>query len=70
MASGALLRVLCLHGSRQDGEIFSQRLEVLRRKLAGIVVSLLSAQACVPCSLATCSLALNPLPTGNHVYQT
>jgi hypothetical protein len=27
------LRVLCLHGKRQDGEIFSQRLEKLARRL-------------------------------------
>eukprot|EP00198_Chlamydomonas_reinhardtii_P003635 XP_001692971.1 predicted protein [Chlamydomonas reinhardtii] len=29
-------RILCLHGSRQDGELFSQRLKILARKLAGI----------------------------------
>lgn len=31
-------RVLCLHGSRQDGEVLSQRLRTLERKLAGLVV--------------------------------
>ncbi|KAG2422688.1 hypothetical protein HXX76_015852 [Chlamydomonas incerta] len=29
-------RVLCLHGSRQDGELFSQRIKTLSRKLAGV----------------------------------
>eukprot|EP00775_Hariotina_reticulata_P008641 gene8641-8822_t len=30
------LQILCLHGSRQDGEVFSQRLKTLRKKLASI----------------------------------
>ncbi|PNH08917.1 O-phosphoseryl-tRNA(Sec) selenium transferase [Tetrabaena socialis] len=34
-------RILCLHGSRQDGELFSQRLaRGLTRKLAGVAVRL------------------------------
>jgi hypothetical protein len=34
-----LLRILCLHGSRQDAEVFSQRVEVLRRRLRDVAVS-------------------------------
>ncbi|GFR42958.1 hypothetical protein Agub_g3955, partial [Astrephomene gubernaculifera] len=34
--SGVRARILCLHGSRQDGELFSQRLRNLTRKLAGV----------------------------------
>ena len=32
----AKAQVLCLHGKRQDGEIFSQRLERLTRRLAPV----------------------------------
>ena len=35
-AHGAEAQVLCLHGKRQDGEIFSQRLEKLTRRLAPV----------------------------------
>lgn len=37
------LQILCLHGSRQDGEVFSQRLKVLRKKLAHLAVRLAAA---------------------------
>lgn len=33
------LKILVLHGSRQDGEVFSQRLKTLVKKLKGIAVS-------------------------------
>ena len=33
------LHILCLHGSRQDGEVFSARLKTLRKKLGAIAVS-------------------------------
>jgi hypothetical protein len=33
------LQILCLHGSRQDGEVFSQRLKTLQKKLKSIAVS-------------------------------
>ncbi len=33
---GTKVQVLCLHGKRQDGEIFSQRLERLTRRLAPV----------------------------------
>eukprot|EP00662_Eupelagonemidae_sp_cell21_P035522 gene35522-4761_t len=36
-AAGAPVSVLCLHGSRQDGEIFSQRLRQLQRRCEGRV---------------------------------
>ncbi|GIM17086.1 hypothetical protein Vretimale_19624, partial [Volvox reticuliferus] len=29
-------RIMCLHGSRQDGELFSQRLKILSKKLSGV----------------------------------
>jgi hypothetical protein len=32
------LRILCLHGSRQNGEVFGDRLSSLRRKLKNIAV--------------------------------
>lgn len=48
------LRILCLHGSRQDGEIFSQRISKLRAKLSDIAVRKLNAPAC-PCDCLQCS---------------
>jgi hypothetical protein len=33
------LQILCLHGSRQDGEVFLQRLKTLKKKLKSIAVS-------------------------------
>ena len=36
MTKEGRLQVLCLHGKRQDGEIFSQRLDKLTRKLAPV----------------------------------
>jgi hypothetical protein len=33
------LRILCLHGSRQDGQVFSQRLKTLEKKLRDVAVS-------------------------------
>jgi hypothetical protein len=33
------LQILVLHGSRQDGEVFSQRLKTLTKKLKNIAVS-------------------------------
>lgn len=41
------LQILCLHGSRQDGEVFSQRLKTLQKKLKSIAVS--SRLACLYC---------------------
>ena len=32
-----MLRVLCLHGSRQDGEVFRNRLKVLAKKANNVV---------------------------------
>lgn len=46
------LHILCLHGSRQDGEVFSQRLKTLRKKLGAIAVS---AAAVVRTGMCTCS---------------
>ena len=40
-AHGAEAQVLCLHGKRQDGEIFSQRLEKLTRRLAPVAAPFL-----------------------------
>jgi Serine hydrolase (FSH1) len=37
-SGGAKLHILCLHGSRQDGEVFASRLKTLRKKLAPIAV--------------------------------
>jgi hypothetical protein len=42
MAAGGVprkLQILCLHGSRSDGEVFQQRLKTLRKKLQPIAVS-------------------------------
>jgi len=36
-ADGRRPRVLCLHGSRQDGELFQQRLAALRKRLGAAV---------------------------------
>lgn len=32
------LRILCLHGSRQDGDLFSTRLKTLQKKLSHLAV--------------------------------
>jgi hypothetical protein len=45
------LQILCLHGSRQDGEVFSQRLKTLQKKLKSIAVS---GSPQVTCSLCSC----------------
>lgn len=37
-AHGRRLRCLCLHGSRQDSEIFQHRLEKLVKKMADVAV--------------------------------
>eukprot|EP00798_Chlamydomonas_sp_ICE-L_P021724 gene21724-28743_t len=43
------LRILCLHGSRQDGEILSQRLKKLSSKLADIMeLHYMDAPHCLP----------------------
>lgn len=47
------LQILVLHGSRQDGEVFSQRLKTLSRKLKNIAVSL---PCCVGARRALCHL--------------
>lgn len=39
-SSAQKLQILVLHGSRQDGEVFSQRLKTLTKKLKNIAVSI------------------------------
>jgi hypothetical protein len=62
----AKLQILVLHGSRQDGEVFSQRLKTLTKKLKNIAVSkevlnqprpkLSRSVGCIPTDMA------NPAP--------
>lgn len=57
------LQILVLHGSRQDGEVFSQRLKTLTRKLKNIAVSGCLADyhtgVLVPRKTDTCTLLLH-----------
>lgn len=59
----AKLRVLCLHGSCQSSEIFSQRIKVLTRKLQDVAVSHLKWACAVDAAFGRGIDVMQPLCT-------